>query len=65
MRATVSDSASYNFRTIVPAEAVFDRIPVSLHITLFDINLFLGDVISTDAVVAYLKKTGAGREAAE
>ncbi len=65
VRATVSDSASYNFRTIVPEEAVFDRIPVSHHITLFDINRFLGDVIPTDEVVAYLEKAGAGRQAAE
>ncbi len=65
VRATVYDSASYNFRTIVPEEAVFDRIPVSHHITLFDINRFLGDVLSTDEVVAYLEKVGAGRVAAE
>jgi len=65
VRATVSDSASYNFRTIVPEEAVFDRIPVSHHITLFDINRFLGDVMPTDEVVAYLEKVGAGRVAAE
>ena len=65
VRATVYDSASYNFRTIVPEEAVFDRIPVSHHVTLFDINRFLGDVLPTDEVVAYLEKVGGGRQAAE
>jgi nicotinamidase-related amidase len=64
IRATVNDSASYNFRTIVPKEAVFDRIPVSHHITLFDINRFLGDVIPTDEVVAYLNECGDRKQGA-
>ena len=64
IRATVNDSASYNFRTIVPKEAVFDRIPVSHHITLFDINRFFGDVIPTDEVVAYLNECGDRKQGA-
>jgi nicotinamidase-related amidase len=66
VRATVNDSASYNFRTIVPEEAVFDRIEASHRITLFDINRFLGDVLPTDEVVAYLNGfAGRGTRAAE
>lgn len=55
VRATVSDSFSLNYRTIVPREAVFDRIPISHEITLFDIDRFLGDVVSTEEVIDYLE----------
>jgi len=54
VRATACESFSLNYRTIVPREAVFDRIPLSHEITLFDIDRFLGDVVSTDEVVGYL-----------
>ena len=56
MRATVYDSASYNFKTIIPAEAVFDRIQVSHEISLFDMDRFLGDVVKTDEAIAYLDR---------
>ena len=59
VRATVNDSASYNFRTVVPEEAVFDRIEASHRIALFDINRFLGDVLPTDEVVSYMNEIGA------
>ncbi len=55
IRATVIDAASYNFRTIVPADAVFDRIPVSHHISLFDMNRTFADVVSCEEVIAYLQ----------
>jgi maleamate amidohydrolase len=55
VRATVSDSFSMTYRTIVPREAVFDRIPLSHEVTLFDIDRFLGDVAATDDVIAYLE----------
>ena len=61
VRATVNDSASYNFRTIVPEAAVFDRIEASHRITLFDINRFLGDVLPTDQVAAYLNGIAGGK----
>ena len=54
VRATACESFSLNYRTIVPREAVFDRIPLSHEITLFDIDRFLGDVVSTDEVVGFL-----------
>ena len=66
IRATVIESSSYNFRTIVPAEAVFDRIPISHHTSLFDMNRLFADVVGTDEVVAYLNSLRAGHaEAAE
>jgi maleamate amidohydrolase len=54
VRATASESFSLNYRTIVPREAVFDRIPISHEITLFDIDRFLGDVVTTDEVIDYI-----------
>ena len=54
VRATVFDSASYNFRTIVPADAVFDRLPISHAISLFDMDRQFADVVTSDEVVAHL-----------
>jgi nicotinamidase-related amidase len=54
IRATVFDASSYNFRTIVPEEAVFDRIPVSHAISLFDMDRQFADVVSVDAVLRQL-----------
>ena len=54
MRATVFDAFSYNYRTIVPADAVFDRLPISHAINLFDMNRCSADVVETEAVLAYL-----------
>ena len=55
IRATVFDASSYNFRTIVPQEAVFDRIAISHAISLFDMDRQFADVVSVDDSVAYLK----------
>lgn len=54
VRATVFDASSYNFRTIVVLEAVFDRIPVSHAISLFDMDRQFADVVPADEVVAHL-----------
>lgn len=56
VRATVFDASSYNFRTIVPADAVFDRLPVSHAISLFDMDRQFADVTSSDEVIAELRK---------
>jgi nicotinamidase-related amidase len=55
IRATVFDASSYNFRTIVAQEAVFDRIPVSHAISLFDMDRQFADVAGVAEVVAYLR----------
>ena len=55
VRATVFDSSSYNFRTIVPADAVFDRLPISHAISLFDMDRQFADVTSADEVIIELK----------
>jgi len=54
VRATVFDASSWNFRTIVAQEAVFDRIPVSHAISLFDMDRQFADVTPVDEVLAYL-----------
>lgn len=56
IRATVFDASSYNFRTIVPHEAVMDRIPVSNAISLFDMDRQFADVVSVTEVLDYLSK---------
>lgn len=58
VRATVLDSASYNFRTVVPADAVFDRLPISHAISLFDMDRQFADVTTTEYVVEELRRRG-------
>ena len=59
VRATVFDSTSYNYRTIVPADAVFDRLPISHAIGLFDMDRQFADVVTSEEVVAHLGRPGA------
>ena len=54
VRATVFDASSWNFRAIVPQEAVFDRIPISHAISLFDMDRQFADVVPSAAVIRYL-----------
>lgn len=58
IRATVLDAASYNFRVILPQEAVFDRIPISHAISLFDMDRQFADVVPCAEVVAHLQQQG-------
>lgn len=55
VRATVFDASSYNYRTIVAQEAVFDRIPISHAISLFDMDRQFADVVPVADVVGYLE----------
>jgi maleamate amidohydrolase len=59
VRVTVVDSNQYNFFTIVPEEAVFDRLPISHRLTLFDIDRSYGDVMPLAEVLAYVERVGA------
>jgi nicotinamidase-related amidase len=54
VQATVFDASSYNLRAIVPQEAVFDRIPVSHAIALFDMDRQFADVLPVEEVLAWL-----------
>jgi nicotinamidase-related amidase len=61
IRATVFDASSWNFRTIVPQEAVFDRIPVSHAISLFDMDRQFADVVTVAETIEYLHNVAKGR----
>ncbi len=54
VQASVFDAASYNLRAVVPEEAVFDRIPVSHAIALFDMDRQFADVRPMAEVLAWL-----------
>jgi maleamate amidohydrolase len=54
VRATVLDSFSLNFKTIVPVEAVFDRSEISHKLNCFDMNAKYADVIPVEDVKSYL-----------
>ncbi|MFY1638223.1 isochorismatase family protein [Solwaraspora sp. WMMB335] len=54
VRATAIDSASYNFRTIVVEDCVFDRFDISHRIALFDLDRQFADVMTACDVIAAL-----------
>ena len=54
VRATVVDSYSYRFRTIVPVEAVFDRAETPHRVNLFDMAMKYADVLPVGEVEAWL-----------
>jgi len=54
VRATVIDSVSGGFRTIVPEDCVADRAQLSHQVNLFDMDAKYADVVSSEAVVSYL-----------
>lgn len=58
VRATVVDASQYNFRVLVPQEAVFDRLPLSHAVSLFDMNRTYADVLPAAEVVKYLRELG-------
>jgi len=55
IRATALDSFSYNFKTIIPEECVFDRFASSHAINLFDLNTKYADVLPVATVLEYLE----------
>lgn len=57
VRATCLDAFNYNFRVIVPQEAVCDRGQVSHKVALFEIHMKYGDVVLVEEVVSYLEGT--------
>ena len=55
IRATAVDAFSYNFRTIVAEECVYDRIGASHDVGLFDLDAKYADVMPTAAVMDRLR----------
>ncbi len=56
VRATVFDASSYNYRTIVVQDGVFDRLPVSHAISLFDMDRQFADVVDSPSVIAWFRQ---------
>jgi hypothetical protein len=54
VQATVFDAAAYNYRAVVPQDSVFDRIPISHAIALFDMDRQFADVLPDSEVLAWL-----------
>jgi isochorismate hydrolase len=54
IRSTAIDAFSYNFRTILPQECVWDRGQLTHKVNLFDIHSKYGDVTANEEVINYL-----------
>lgn len=52
VRATAVDAASYNFRTVVVEDCVFDRFERSHRTALFDLDRQYGDVLTSAEVLS-------------
>jgi maleamate amidohydrolase len=61
VRGTVVDGFSYNFRVVVPHDAVYDRSSTVHQVNLFDMAQKYADVASTAEVVALLGESVADR----
>ncbi len=55
VRATVVDSLSHNFRTMLVRDCVMDSNQLAHDITLTDVDIKYGDVIGLDEAVAYFE----------
>ena len=62
VRATVVDASQYNYRVLVPREAVFDRFPLSHAVSLFDMDRTFANVITIDEAISYLESLRANDE---
>ena len=64
VRATVVDSMSYDFRTIVARDCVGDRSLPAHEANLFDMEQKYADLMAADAVIAALRRAAGRRVAA-
>ena len=60
VRASVVDSMSYNYRTIVASDGVGDRAIGPHEANLFDMGQKYADLLICDEIVAHLLKQGTG-----
>jgi nicotinamidase-related amidase len=60
VRATVVDAFSYNFRVVVPQEAVFDRATVPHKVNLFDLHAKYAQIQPVEQTLAYLRQAQQG-----
>ena len=59
VRGSVVDAFAYNFRVLVPQDAVYDRSQISHAVNLFDMAEKYADVMTTDEAVAALSQLAA------
>jgi len=52
VRATAIDAMSFNYRTVVVEDCVFDRLSISHQVALFDLERQAADVLDSDAILA-------------
>jgi nicotinamidase-related amidase len=64
VRATAVDASSYDFRTSVVEDGVFDRFRLSHLATLFDLDRQWADVVSAAEAQSHLESLADGRSAA-
>jgi len=62
VRGSVVDAFAYNFRVVVPSDAVYDRSTVSHAVNLFDMSEKYADVMTTDECIAALSALPATRK---
>jgi maleamate amidohydrolase len=55
VRGSVVDAFAYNFRVLVPSDAVYDRSQVSHAVNLFDMSEKYADVMTTSECIAALR----------
>jgi maleamate amidohydrolase len=55
VRGSVVDAFAYNFRVLVPHDAVYDRSQVSHAVNLFDMSEKYADVMSTAECIEALR----------
>jgi maleamate amidohydrolase len=60
VRATVVDAFQYNLRCVIPYECAADRSQISHQVSLFDMHMKYGDVVSLAETIAYIEKITAG-----
>lgn len=54
VRGTAVDANAYNYKVVVPEDAVYDRSPTSHAVNLFDIAHKYADVVTVDETIAML-----------
>lgn len=63
VRSTVVDAFAYNFKVLVPHDAVYDRSDTVHQVNLFDMGQKYADVLSTDEILRIVGGLPAGGDA--
>ena len=55
IRSSVTDAFAYNFKVLVPDDAVYDRSPTSHAVNLWDMNAKYADVHTSSEIISLIK----------